>query len=138
MAGTEKRGLTPLISPHPAGVGLDEARMGTNKHAELTLRLRMRATECGGRRHPIGPAGGWYRPDLRVDAGARLLPAWIIGGPDAIAPGEEGVVQARLWFDDVVDCSALIPGATGVVLEGPHVVGEFEVLAAAPPQEIGE
>ena len=95
--------------------------------------MRMRSAASGGRRHAIAPMSREYRPDLRVSGEAHLVPCWIMGGPERIAPGEEGIVEGLLWFDDLVDWRGLTPGATGVVLEGPHVVGHFEVLAILRP-----
>jgi hypothetical protein len=85
--------------------------------------IKMFDVEHGGRQSPVTGVGCLYRPHLKCSSGSEYLGVCFVDGPDVIALGETVDVTFLLIYDGV-DYSCLTPGATFVILEGPHIVGE--------------
>lgn len=72
--------------------------------------------DAGGRREPIAPRAGTYRPLLGS------TPARFIEGPPAIEPGSAGLVVIEL--ESAFDCDA---GSEMQIIEDGRVVGVLTV-----------
>ena len=81
-------------------------------------------SEAGGRRIPIAPREGSYRPFLRSSADPIRIR--FIEGPPSIAPGQGGRVVVELE-SPLTENSPLAAGAEFDLLEEDRVVGIFTV-----------
>lgn len=66
--------------------------------------------------------------DANGVSGESYLGVQFAGGGEFLAPGTEHEIRMELSFSDQVDYSALTPGATFTVRDGPHVIGFGKVL----------
>ena len=92
----------------------------------LEVRLQLTPAERGGRKTPVLPRGGHYKPHLRVAAGSELLGVAFTDGPPEVLTGVEATVTVALIYD--LDYSALQPGTHFEVLEGLTVIGAGKVV----------
>jgi len=92
----------------------------------LEVRLQLKPPERGGRKTPVLPRGGHYKPHFRVSAGSEALGVAFTDGPPEVVAGAEATVTVALIYD--VDYSALQPGAAFEVLEGLRVIGAGHVV----------
>ena len=92
----------------------------------LPARIALATTEAGGRQGPINLRSG-YQPHLRVRDGDLLGVEFHLGVERWLNPGESADVELKLLYD--VDYSALEPGVSFAILEGPvHEVGNGTIL----------
>jgi len=92
----------------------------------LEVRLRLKPLEQGGRKTPVLPRGGYYKPHFRVSAGSEALGVAFTDGPPEVVAGAEATVTVALIYD--IDYSALQPGTAFEVLEGLRVIGAGHVV----------
>lgn len=83
--------------------------------------------DAGGRRHPVSPREGSYRPFARVSAGGPLLRVRFIEGPPTLAPGDSDRVVLELETN-LPDDELPVSGAELELFEGePRSVGLLTV-----------
>ena len=92
----------------------------------LEVRLQLKPPEQGGRKTPVLPRGGYYKPHFRVSAGSKALGVAFTDGPPEVVTGAEATVTVALIYD--IDYSALQPGTAFEVLEGLRVIGAGNVV----------
>jgi len=88
--------------------------------------VSMRDEAQGGRHAPF-TAG--YCPHLVVGDGL-LLGVRVAEAPSPVFPGTDAIVSFELLYPDNVDYSALEPGASFNIIEGPNIVGSGVVVGA--------
>ena len=85
--------------------------------------IEMFDAQHGGRKTPTTGIGGVYRPHLKRTVDGEFLGVFFVDGPEIIGSAEQVEVTMLLVYPNV-DYSDLIPGATFLIVEGPHVVGK--------------
>ena len=71
--------------------------------------------DIGGRRDPVLPRAGSYRPYARLRSGGPLVRVRFIEGPPTLAPGDCGRVVLEL--ETAVDDDLLVTGAELELIE---------------------
>ena len=92
----------------------------------LEVRLQLKPPEQGGRKTPVLPRGGNYKPHFRVSAGSEALGVAFTDGPPEVVADAEVTVTVALIYD--VDYASLQPGTAFEVLEGLRVIGAGHVV----------
>jgi translation elongation factor EF-Tu-like GTPase len=79
-----------------------------------------------GRRTPIQPRTGTYRPHLVPDGSSLMLGVQFVNGPASLSPGDTGDVEIECLYD--ISYEALQPSVRFAIVEGPHRIGRGVVL----------
>ncbi len=79
-----------------------------------------------GRRTPIQPRAGTYRPHLVPDGSSSMLGVQFVNGPESLSPGDTGEVEIECLYD--IAYEELQPGVRFAIVEGPHRMGSGVVL----------
>jgi translation elongation factor EF-Tu-like GTPase len=82
-----------------------------------------------GRRTPIKPRKGTYRPHLVPNGTSLMLGVQFVNGPESLAPGDTGDVEIECLYD--ISYDALQPGVRFAMVEGPNRIGRGVVLKAS-------
>jgi translation elongation factor EF-Tu-like GTPase len=90
------------------------------------LRASVTLDAQSGRRSPIFPRLGTYRPHLIPEGSDAMLGIQVVDGPESIAPGESGEIVFECVYD--ISYDELRPGVRFRIVEGPYKVGSGLVL----------
>jgi hypothetical protein len=93
----------------------------------IDTRIRLFSSHDGGRQVSVDAAASLYAPHLRVDSNGEYLGVRMVDGPAELRPGDSAEVAWELMYDGV-DYSPLSEGARFMLMEGPRVIGEGEVV----------
>ncbi len=90
------------------------------------LRASIALDVQSGRRSPIAPRWGSYRPHVVPEGSDSMLGIQFVDGPESIAPGESGEIVFECIYD--ISYDELQPGVRFAIVEGPKRVGVGTVL----------